>query len=592
VKPTLLEGKPRRVKAAFIGTFAIVLAFIMGIFLVAIYSLEFRIRESDLAERSSAVAKLFDQKLNKDASLMRAVQRAMMANEVMEKAFEAGDRNALAREAGPLFSTLRAEHRITHLYFTGPELKNLLRLHSPDMYGDQIKRVTMLNAKYREDTVHGLELGSLGTLTLRLVAPWRRGDRIIGYIELGEEVGHLVDEIRHSLSVDLIVLVDKRFLRQDQWERGLDMMNREGQWDRFTGYAAVAQTTAQVLPALNDQHLASLHTGGTLELEDRGSLLHVASLPIDDAGGNRIGEVIVIRDITALDKTFRWSIAAVTLLCLLAGGGVLGLFNTFLDRVERDYRRHHDLERQLLRMSSEHQRILQLEKLSALGTMVGGIAHQLNNPLVGVVNMAQLAEREVDDPARVRELLAEIRHAGQDCNAFIRRMLEFSKVSSFESKLTPMGPLIEETVLLFRQTGNRSIPVEVRLPPQPVVMAIDPILIRHALFNLLANAAQATVGDGAIVIDLEPAADPDSGAPGWALSVTDHGQGIAMEDLDKIFIPFFTTRSDGTGLGLPVVQHVAFLHQGTVTASCQPDGGTRFAFWLPDLAPGYEKHAA
>ena len=93
----------------------------------------------------------------------------------------------------------------------------------------------------------------------------------------------------------------------------------------------------------------------------------------------------------------------------------------------------------MLRLDTEHRRILQLEKLSALGTMVGGIAHQLNNPLVGVVNLAQLAEREADDPARTRELLGEIRSAGEDCRAFVKRMLEFSKVSCFESKPTPMA---------------------------------------------------------------------------------------------------------------------------------------------------------
>ena len=96
-----------------------------------------------------------------------------------------------------------------------------------------------------------------------------------------------------------------------------------------------------------------------------------------------------------------------------------------------------------------------MEKLSALGTMVGSIAHQLNNPLVGVVNMAQLAEREGPTIRRAtRELLADIRRAGEDCRGFVRRMLEFSKVSCFDSKPTPMAALIEDTVLMFRQAED------------------------------------------------------------------------------------------------------------------------------------------
>jgi len=310
--------------------------------------------------------------------------------------------------------------------------------------------------------------------------------------------------------------------------------------------------------------------------------LHLAMLPLIDASGRRIGDLVVMRDISALQQTFLRSIMTVTLLSLLAGAVALGLFYFSLDRVERDYRRQHDLEHQLLRLGTEHQRILQIEKLSALGTMVGEIAHQLNNPLVGVVNLAQLASREADDPHRTRELLKEIRRAGEDCHSFIQSMLRFSKVSSFESRPTPMAQVIEETVLLFRQTESRQLPVETRLPEQAVVLTVDPILIRHALFNLLINAAQATVGEGAIVIALDRALNPDSGNPGWLLSVTDHGKGIAPEILGKIFLPFFTTRSDGTGLGLPVVQHVALLHGGYVSASNQPEGGTQFAVWLPE----------
>ena len=495
--------RPRRVKATFIGPFAVALTLIMGIFASAIYLAEGRIRDRDLAERSTAVAKLFAQKLDKDTNLMRAVLRAMMANQAVEEAFRNRDRTGLARQGGPLFETLRADHRITHLYFTGPDLVNLYRVHSPGEFGDEINRMTMLKAREQEDAVRGLELGPLGTLTLRLVMPWRRSGRVLGYLEIGEEIEHLIDEIRDSLSVDLLVMVEKRYLLPQQWQRGLTLMKRQGDWERFATHVALAQTTEQLPAALDDRTLTRLLAGRTAVIEDSGRTLHVAIVPLDDAGGRNIGELAVIRDITALESTFRWSIAAVTLVSLLVAAGVLGVFYFALDRVERDYRRQHDLEHQLLRLNTEHHRILQLEKLSALGTMVGGIAHQLNNPLVGVVNMAQLAEREADDPVRTRELLKDIREAGEDCRAFVRRMLQFSKASCFEAKPTPIGPLIDDTVLMFRQTEDRHVPVEVRLPDEPVVLAVDPILIRHALFNLLLNAAQATAGDDAIVIALE-----------------------------------------------------------------------------------------
>jgi len=226
--------------------------------------------------------------------------------------------------------------------------------------------------------------------------------------------------------------------------------------------------------------------------------------------------------------------------------------------------------------------VVQIEKLSALGTMVGEIAHQLNNPLVGVVNLAQLAAREADDPARTRELLGEIRRAGADCHALITSMLRFAKVSSFESHPSDMTQVIDETVLLFRQTDGHQHPVTLDLPAEPVVLTVDPILIRHALFNLLMNAAQASAPDGPVTITLAAQANRETGAPGWVLKVTDQGRGVPADALQKIFTPFFTTRKDGTGLGLTVVQHVALLHGGVVTVHSEAGRGTEFAIWLPE----------
>ncbi|MDP2823291.1 MAG: ATP-binding protein [Sulfuritalea sp.] len=579
------DQQPRRVKAAFMGFFALALLVIMAVFATAIYLVEAKVRDRDLAERSAAVAGLFKVKLNKDGNLMRAVGRAMTGNTAIEEAFRSRSREGLERHARPLFDILRSDHRITHLYFTGPDRINLYRLHSPTDHGDQIRRATMLQAHSRKEAVHGLELGPLGTLTLRMVMPWRHLGRNLGYVEIGEEVEHLIDELKDNLAVDLLVLVDKRYLAQKQWQQGQTLMKRQGDWQRFSSHVAQAQTAPRIPAAFDEAALARLLAGYAVEIEEQGRSLHMAVVPLTDAGEHPIGQLVIMRDITALKSTFNGYMAAVILLSLAVAGGVLGVFHVALERVEADYRRQHELEHRLLRLNTRHERILQIEKLSALGTMVGNIAHQLNNPLVGVVNMAQLAERESDDPTRTRELLAEIRHAGEDCRSFVRRMLEFSKVSCFDSKPTAMAALIEDTVLMFRQTEARHLPVEVHLPDPPPILNIDPILIRHALFNLLVNAALATEGNAAIEIRLEAKKDVDTGAAGWSLTVADQGRGIAPEVMDKIFVPFFTTRSDGTGLGLPVVLHVVLLHDGHVTASNRPQGGAQFAIWLPDAVP-------
>lgn len=578
---TPLSAAPRRVKAAFLGPFGVAIVAILTAFATAIYLLESNVRERDLAERLSAVAKLFSVKLDKDANLMRAVGRAMMENAAIAEAFRRADRDELERAGRSLFEVLRTDHRVTHLYFTRPDRINLYRFHSPEAHGDLIDRASMLQAHARRTAVQGLEMGPLGTLTLRVVMPWREGERDLGFVEIGEEIEHVIEEIRDALGVDVVALVNKRYVALSQWQAGQDLMRRQGDWNRFPSHVALAKTVAELPRELDENVLARLLVDGTVRIRSGDRSMQMAALPLADAGGRRIGELAILRDVSGLESTFDRYVLAVVLACLVVAATVYGAFYVALDRVERDYRRQHELEHRLLRLDTEHQRMLQVEKLSALGTMVGGIAHQLNNPLVGVVNMAELAQRDADDPSRTREHLTEIRKAGEDCRTFVRRMLEFSKVSCFDSKPTPIASLIEETVLMFRQTERRHLPVDVHVTDRPPMLVIDPILVRHALFNLLLNAAQATDGTAAIDIRLEPRADAVSGIPGWSLSVADRGRGIAPEIRDKIFVPFFTTRADGTGLGLPVVLHVALLHDGHVDVVAREGGGTIFSLWLP-----------
>ena len=118
-----------------------VLIFILSVFAAAILAVEDYIREQDIAERTASVEMLFKQKLAKDTNLMTAAMRAMMTNKAIERAFEATNRGVLAKHVGPLFDGLRESSRITHLYFTRPDLVNLYRFHSPAKFGDEIKLV-------------------------------------------------------------------------------------------------------------------------------------------------------------------------------------------------------------------------------------------------------------------------------------------------------------------------------------------------------------------------------------------------------------------------------------------------------------------
>lgn len=296
------------------------------------------------------------------------------------------------------------------------------------------------------------------------------------------------------------------------------------------------------------------------------------------------GAVSLYRSAKELNFTIRRGLA---LLWLVSGLGGALLFAALYWLFRSVYRRQRAAESRFARLSSEHERIVQMEKLSAMGQMVGEIAHQFNNPLVGVINLAQRAEKQTDNPQRVKELLGEIRQAGEHCSGFVRRMLDFTRMSHSEPQATDLAALARETIAFFRQTVGEQPEIDFAAPEdeEECTIQADPVLLRHALFNLIHNAAQADP-KGPIAVELAPA--QREGLEGWELAVADHGPGLPPEAAKKLFTPFFSTRPGGTGLGLSVAQHIVVQHGGVIRAGDNPGGGARFVIWLPNNKEGNE----
>ena len=294
----------------------------------------------------------------------------------------------------------------------------------------------------------------------------------------------------------------------------------------------------------------------------------------DGSGGETNGIVAVYRKAESLTDTLERGILLLSLIAAIGGTLLfLALFHSF----RSVYRRQREAESQFARLSSKHERIVQMEKLSAVGHMVAEIAHQFNNPLVGVINLTQLAEREVDNPERVLELLGDIRKAGNHCSDFVQRMLRFTQLARCAPLPTRLGDLVKDTIAFYALSCGVSTPVKFDAEDD-VMLAVDPVLLRHALFNLINNAAQAKPGSQ---VEVGLAAEKYNGAAGWAIAVSDRGPGLTPDVMKHLFTPFFSTRKDGTGLGLAVANQIAMVHGGRLRAENRPDGGARFVIWLP-----------
>lgn len=339
-------------------------------------------------------------------------------------------------------------------------------------------------------------------------------------------------------------------------------------------------------------HLAHAMTGqihavfnsavGQSTIFDRGAVSPATIefyVPIFKAPGNTNSEVIGVlslyRKPERLNSTIRHGLYL--LWSVISGAGFI-LFFALYKLFKAVYSRQVLAERKFSKLTADHQRIVQIEKLSAMGELVGEIAHQLNNPLVGVINLTQLAEREAGNSRRVNELLADVRKAGNECRDIVQRILRINQISRAVSQATDMVELVNDTIKFCQQTLGHQQQIEFRPPHQTVTLNVDPVLIRHALFNLVHNAILAAP-DGIVRVGLEPAQKDD--LPGYELSVSDTGMGFSPDIAAKMFEPFFTTRPEGTGLGLSVAQLVAVKHGGSIWAKNLENAGAQFNIWLP-----------
>lgn len=236
------------------------------------------------------------------------------------------------------------------------------------------------------------------------------------------------------------------------------------------------------------------------------------------------------------------------------------------------------------------------QRMESLGTMAGGIAHDLNNILSPVVMLSGLLIEDTVDP-KARQLLTMVQRSGQRGASIIQQLLTFSRGSEAERLPMQLRHLLREIVTIMRETFPRNIDLSLEMPRALPLVSADATQIHQVLLNLCVNARDAMPSGGRLTLTAEDAAIlagdlrlPPGSQPGRyvVLSVSDTGQGIAPEIVDRIFDPFFTTKpvGKGTGLGLSTVQGIVRSHGGFVTVDSSPGRGSEFRVHLPALPGG------
>jgi signal transduction histidine kinase len=242
---------------------------------------------------------------------------------------------------------------------------------------------------------------------------------------------------------------------------------------------------------------------------------------------------------------------------------------------------HESLKEQMDELQRTQAQLLQAEKLSAIGQLVAGVAHELNNPLTAIVGYSQLLIEMCHDPEIVEDL-KRIDNEAQRSARIVQNLLAFARQQKLEKRPLNLGEVLNKTLdLLAYQLQVDNIRLERELPPEPLTVLGDTYQLQQVFLNLITNAHQAmrkTHGSGTLTVRIQPG-EKDT----VQILFIDDGPGIQPEIISRIFDPFFTTKDvgEGTGLGLSICLGIVQEHQGRIWAESEPEQGATFVVELP-----------
>ena len=241
-----------------------------------------------------------------------------------------------------------------------------------------------------------------------------------------------------------------------------------------------------------------------------------------------------------------------------------------------------DLESSLRRLGETQEQLIHAGKMAAVGTLVAGLSHELNNPLGIIVGYVQGLLRRMPEQTPGRESLVAVERQALRCAHLVRSLLDFSRSKPATREETSLGPLIERVVeLAAGQARRRRVELGfVTRAPLPALTAC-PQEIESALVNLVSNAIDATPAGGSVSLAVAPSTE--GARRGIEINITDTGTGIPRAILPRIFDPFFTTKpvGEGTGIGLSLTRQVVEGHGGRITVRTAEGVGTTMRLWLP-----------
>ncbi len=246
------------------------------------------------------------------------------------------------------------------------------------------------------------------------------------------------------------------------------------------------------------------------------------------------------------------------------------------------------LEENLSRLAQSHkdlretqQQLIQSEKMASVGQLAAGVAHEINNPLGTILLYSHMILEKLEQKDSRREELDTIAKEATRCRDIVRGLLDFARQRKLQAENVDVNKILEEGLsLVAAQPAFQKVEIDKTLDPSLPATEGDPVQLKEVFLNILSNAGEAMPGGGRVTV---VSRFREAGSHPIEIMIRDTGQGIPQENLNKLFMPFFTTKKigQGTGLGLAIAYGIVKMHRGAIEVQSKVGEGTTFWVKLP-----------
>jgi two-component system NtrC family sensor kinase len=478
--------------------------------------------------------------------------------------------------------------------------------HSVELFSETIKGSTwraMLEDR-RQDAYHTMEVIGRQPI-IEHVRVFNKEGRIT-FSTVPEQIGHLVDTRAeacyacHAADQPLsrVAARSRARIYEKDGHRVLGMVTPFPNDRSCTASACHAHKEDQTVLGVLDVGLSLAALDADMAALTRSSLLVTAlGVLLLAAFLYFFAQRQVVRPVAALlDGTRRVTRDELDVEIRTPSRGELGLLAASFNEMTRALRRlkaelrhfteglEAKVEERTAELRAAHEQLVRSEKLSSLGKLSASIAHEINNPLAGILTFSKLMIRTLEggpgDESTRKELIRSlglVQRETERCSAIVRNLLDFARERPLALKPVDVNHVVAEALsLIANQAAIQNVVMEKDLAPVPLVEA-DYGQLRQAFVNIALNAVEAMPQGGRLNVKTRAL----RGERQVEISFADSGPGIPPEVARKIFDPFFTTKEKGTGLGLSVVYGIVSRHHGKIEVDTAPGKGTRFDIHLP-----------